>query len=596
MCVPGQPPGAPATAGEAIAMARAGLAWLAEADVASLPTAVQAGLLRDLERAESAHTAARANVLGVFSGQLGFEDDGHRGARSWLMWQTQVTRGAAGGAVGWARRLPAHPLVAAALAGGQVSASWARHICDWSDLLPAGRRDGADQILLAAAAGGAQLADLSGLAEEMYRRCAQPDADPGDPGPGSDGTDSSGGGAGGDGQPGDADPGPGGGGHAKDGPGAAHGSDGADGGGGPGDGEDGFADRLLQLDLHFRGSGRLTGDLTPECAAALAAVLEALGRKAGPEDRRTRPQRDHDALEEACRRLIGAGGLPDRAGQPTQVQLTMTLSQLRALPGAAAAEQAWGAGQAGGEGTPGWAASAAAAAAYACDAQITPMVTGHVNRAALARLTAEFLATLRAGLPGTLAGTSLPPGSGVPPGLPPAPGAPPAGQPGIRDRRAPRSPDPAALPPRTLARLHNLILAHAADVLSGPAGLASFLRAGLLASEFPAAQSLPLDVGTATATVPPHLRRAVIARDRHCAAPGCTQKPAACHVHHIKPRSQGGTTCLTNLLLLCPFHHLIWIHRWGWTITLNPDATTTATSPNHTTTLHSHGPPHTTAA
>ena len=61
-------------------------------------------------------------------------------------------------------------------------------------------------------------------------------------------------------------------------------------------------------------------------------------------------------------------------------------------------------------------------------------------------------------------------------------------------------------------------------------------------------------------------------------------------------RSQGGTTCLTNLLLLCPFHHLIWIHRWGWTITLNPDATTTATSPNHTTTLHSHGPPHTTAA
>jgi Ser/Thr protein kinase RdoA (MazF antagonist) len=52
----------------------------------------------------------------------------------------------------------------------------------------------------------------------------------------------------------------------------------------------------------------LTADGTPapQCAAALAAVLEALGRKAGPEDHRTKPQRDHDALEEACRRLVMA--------------------------------------------------------------------------------------------------------------------------------------------------------------------------------------------------------------------------------------------------------------------------------------------------
>jgi hypothetical protein len=69
--------------------------------------------------------------------------------------------------VGWARRLAAHPLVAAALAGGQVSTSWARHVCDWADQLPAGHRGDADRILLAAVAGGAQLADLSGLAEEM---------------------------------------------------------------------------------------------------------------------------------------------------------------------------------------------------------------------------------------------------------------------------------------------------------------------------------------------------------------------------------------------------------------------------------------------
>jgi len=41
---------------------------------------------------------------------------------------------------------------------------------------------------------------------------------------------------------------------------------------------------------------------------------------------------------------------------------------------------------------------------------------------------------------------------------------------------------------------------------------------------------------------------------------------------------------------LCSFHHLILIHRWDWTITLNPDGTTTATSP-HGRVLHSHSPP-----
>ena len=36
--------------------------------------------------------------------------------------------------------------------------------------------------------------------------------------------------------------------------------------------------------ITFGGAGRAEGDLTPGCAAALAAVLEALGKKAGPEE------------------------------------------------------------------------------------------------------------------------------------------------------------------------------------------------------------------------------------------------------------------------------------------------------------------------
>jgi hypothetical protein len=54
--------------------------------------------------------------------------------------------------------------------------------------------------------------------------------------------------------------------------------------------------------------------------------------------------------------------------------------------------------------------------------------------------------------------------------------------------------------------------------------------------------------------------------------------------------SQGGPTCLTNLLLLCTFHHLIAVHRWGWGIALHPDGTVTATGPDGRV-LHSHGPP-----
>ena len=41
---------------------------------------------------------------------------------------------------------------------------------------------------------------------------------------------------------------------------------------------------------------------------------------------------------------------------------------------------------------------------------------------------------------------------------------------------------------------------------------------------------------------------------------------------------------------LCGFHHLTAIHRWGWDLRLNPDGTTTATSPDGRT-LRDHDPP-----
>ena len=312
--------GVPVSAAEAVAMAHAALAYLASAEMASLPAAAQAECLRGLERAESLHTAARAGALAAFISSGGCQDDGQGTARAWLRWQTRITSGAAAGAVGWARRLAAHPAVGEALAAGEISASWAREICAWTGKLPEGKQADADQILLAAAAGGAELADLAGLAEEMRRRCAQPDTDDG-----------------------------------------------------------GFADRWLRLDRTLNDAGRVEGDLTPQCAAALDAVLDAFSKKAGPEDTRTVGQRHHDGLEEACRQLIASRCVPDRAGQPTLIQLHMTLDQLRGLDGAVGAEAAWAA------------RGPAAAPGSDCDAVIVPVVSGHVDPAVLDQLTAAIL-------------------------------------------------------------------------------------------------------------------------------------------------------------------------------------------------------------
>ena len=136
---------------------------------------MQADCLRELARAESAYTAAHARMLGAFAASGAHEDDGQQTERAWLKWQTQITKGAAAGAVGWMKRLAAHPAVSAALADGAISPSWARPICTWTDELPEDGRDDADEILLAAAAGGAVLPDLAALAEEMRRRTAAPD-------------------------------------------------------------------------------------------------------------------------------------------------------------------------------------------------------------------------------------------------------------------------------------------------------------------------------------------------------------------------------------------------------------------------------------
>src|SRR5690242_7529666 len=243
-------------------MVRAGLGYLAAGDAAQLPAAAQAQVLRELEQTDAMAAAARAWFLAAFTAGAGPAGDGDYSAVSWLIRRTGITRGAAVGHSAWAKRAATHPKVMAALAAGTVSESVGRVICLWTDKLPQEHRDAGDEQLLAAFAGGLGLGDLASLFAEMYVRARGdvPDQDPGRE----------------------------------------------------------FADREVKLATTLGGAGVVHGDLTAECAAAVAAVLDALAAPAGKEDDRTKGQRYHDALAEAMRRLTASGMVPERAGQPVK--------------------------------------------------------------------------------------------------------------------------------------------------------------------------------------------------------------------------------------------------------------------------------------
>jgi len=321
---------------DAMAAVQAGLRFLAAADATQMSVQSQAECLRDLERADAISMAVRASVLSAFTAARGYHDDADYSARAWLVHRTQITPGAASGHTAWARRFLTHPKVVAALAAGEVSESVGRVICRWTDKLPEDHREDGDQILLDAAAGGLGLEDLAALFAAMYEKVRAE----------------------------------------------------------VGDDDDGQAlrDRSVRLATTIGGAGVMHGDLTADCAEAVGRVLDALSAPAGDEDERTQEQRYHDALQEALRRLIGANLLPERAGQPVKIWAHISLADLLRLDGSSALQEEWTA-----ELRTRWAAHRAAASegaglegawldgdaaeAIACDACITPIVTGDVNPA-----------------------------------------------------------------------------------------------------------------------------------------------------------------------------------------------------------------------
>ena len=510
----------PGSATEALGMLRAAMGYLAAADATAMAAETQAQCLQALEQVNSMGTAARASILAAFTAGQGYSADADYSPKAWLIHKTGITQGAAVAHTAWARRAAAHPLVAEALAAGEISESVARTICAWTDKLPQDCREAADGILVTAAKAGMDVRDLAGLAGEIYARSLPEDAD--------------------------------------------------------GDKDEAFEDRSVTVETTFEGAGVLSGDLTPECASIVTAVLDALSAPAGAEDDRSQAQRYHDALHEAMHRLVTAGLLPERAGQPVKAWVHMSLADLMVLDGSSALQEEWTArvraqwaahraeASAGGSDGGAW-LDGDAAAAMACDAAMAPIVTGEVNPAALDDLVRLCVELDRLRHHGADGGHDDPGGGG--------------------GHSAP-APDTT----RAWEAVEQAIIGKAVDLLSGPGGLASFLRRRQLGARL-GGPSLPLDIGYSE-TIPASIRNAVILRDQHCQWAGkCRQPAAACQVHHVRHKANGGKTSVKDCVLLCWFHHQVVIHRWGWTLVLNPDGTTTAWNPDKTKVLHSHSPP-----
>lgn len=73
-----------------------------------------------------------------------------------------------------------------------------------------------------------------------------------------------------------------------------------------------------------------------------------------------------------------------------------------------------------------------------------------------------------------------------------------------------------------------------------------------------------LNVGRKHRLVPPKLKQALAARDRHCQFPGCHHTQFL-DAHHIEHWCDGGETNLSNMILLCSHHHTL-MHEGGFSL------------------------------
>jgi len=515
---------------EALRVGMACADYLNASDAGELEAAALGEALVSVGEIQTKLAVAYAEFLFRFDARDGHDADGYATSSAWLAALGKLSKRDAKAVMRRMRVIAGHPLLGRGMAQGEISESWAREILSWLRKLPEELRDGTEKILAEAAAGGASLEDLATITAHALAQweADHPDEDP----------------------------------------------------------EGGFPDRFLQIETTFAGAGVIRGDLTPECAAAVTAVLEALGKKAGPEDLRSQPQRFHDALQLACELLLRARLVPDRAGADTQVVANISLRDLRAMPGASGLEDVWIRSVLGEGGY----LTGPDAEAAACDAMIVPVVAGAMDGTVLDQMISLVLDAFghnpdRAAHRDQTERLSREAASAFAASSPSASSAFSDGLPG-----------PGQLPPQAWQALRYALARLAVDLVSGPAGVASILRRGLLEHPWDT-PSLPLDVGYAE-SIPASIRRAVHWRDRYkCAWPRCGRPAAWSDVHHIKHKKDGGKTSVDSCITLCHFHHDICVHRWGWRIVRNPDGTVSVYGPDgQEQRSHSQPPPPTRAA
>jgi Domain of unknown function (DUF222) len=521
--------------GEALGAAMSAWRYLAAADAAELPAGVTAEILRALEKLDSAEAAVRGRLLWHFDVQRGYDGEGFGGVRSFIRFGTRVTKGQADAHVGLMRARDAHRPFEQAMLDGDLSVSVARRVGKLTGRIDDdGIRAAVDELVVTAAAAGAGEHELMVIAAAAIERFAPPD--PGDP----------------------------------------------------------VKDRDLRLDTTFEGAGVLRGDLTPECAAMLGAVLARLSLKQGKDDDRTRGQRNHDALAEMARQLLGSDLVPRQGGHAVMANVHMWLGDLLDLDEGSVLARAWtqkyaalwaakriAAAEGAGDGGA-W-ISGPAAASVACDAVLFPVVWGDPDLDAaedLIRIAVELdgylhghgtTDTAAAGSTGTGTDAGTATGTGT---AEDGTGA--AGSATARLDDAVR--DPARAAP--VIDLMERFIGAAAAMMAGEPGLAAFLRRGILGPLGLGGASLPLDAGD-TDHVPWWIRQIVHTRDGHCQfAAGCDTPAADCHQHHITPRAQHGHSSTGNLGDHCKQHHLYTIHANGWIIRKTGDGSWEATAPD----------------
>ena len=339
--------------------------------------------------------------------------------------------------------------------------------------------------------------------------------------------------------------------------------------------DDGFEDRSVRLETTFEGAGVLGGDLTPECAAVVTAVLDALSAPAGAGDLRTHGQRYHDALGEAMQRLLAAGLLPERAGQPVRAWAHMSLAELLALDGNGALLGQWvttvrarwaghrAAASAAGSDGAAW-LDGAAAAAVACDALITPVVTGEVDPGALDGLVRLCVELARLG-PGPSPDAAAAADRGRPPRPP--------GRPPQRGRRSsgPSSARPSRCCPARAGWRPSCAASSSAPRWPGPASRWT----SATATPSPPRSGTPSPCATSTAggpaaaPSPPPPARSTTSGTRPTAAPPASKTAFSCASSTTRSSSTAGAGPSSS----------------------TPDGTTTAWNPDRTKVLHSHSPP-----